>query len=201
MDYRAQVYNVHGGSGKLSRRFDTSTGRVDHAYFWLPSEEWGAGHGKRLMRRSTELYDRLGLKSVHISALEAGKYIWPMCGFQTEESDDKEHDKTLDAIQRFAEGVGFDAALPRFANLWDYEVLDHEADGERVFVTEADIYAAFINDGRDFQRSGLPAPTTPRLPLSKALLIYNATAIWPGVLRLERGTVQLARLDAYTRTQ
>jgi len=198
-DYKAQGYNELGGVMKLRRRFATGSGRVDHGWFWLPREEWGAGHGRRLMRRSAELYLRLGLESVYITAIQAGKYVWPMCGFQTDDQDG-EHAKTLDTIERLYEDLGFDEPLPRFDDLWDLELLDLDEKGEEVLVSVEEVRTALAGDGRSFDIAEVADPTAPVLLLSKALLLYNATAGWPGVLHLVRGSKQLARLADYTGT-
>jgi GNAT superfamily N-acetyltransferase len=198
LDYKAQGYNHRGGEMNLRRRFDTQTGRVDHGWFWLPREEWGAGHGRRLMRRSAELYLRLGLASVHLTAIQAGKFVWPMCGFQTD--DPEEHGKTLDTIRRLFGHLGFEGDLPRFDDLWELEMLDVDEDGCEVLVAVSDIQMALALDGRSFEIAAVAEPTVPALALSKALLLYNATAGWPGVLILERGSKQLTRLADYTGT-
>lgn len=76
ISYHAQIYTQAGEAGRLGRHFSTTTGIAKHKYFSLPASEWGGGNGKRMMRRSAELYRRLGLSEIQVDAVDLGRYLW-----------------------------------------------------------------------------------------------------------------------------
>lgn len=203
IDYAAQVYSDKGGIGGFRRRLELASGRAVHSLYELPDEEWGRGHGKRLMRRSVELYLRLGLTRIGVTAIGIGKYLWPMCGFTSESRD--EHERTVQSMADFFADLGYNEELPRYQHLWEYPAaLDLDDQGNDVLVSAGAIRDAFERAGRSFDVTGLPDPINPQIALTKALLIYNRTAAWPGVFRLDGWhddpceNPQIAQLCAYT---
>lgn len=193
--YRAQLLTAAGGQGALSRSFDTATGKVSHTRFDLPSDEWSSGHGKRAMKRSAELYDRLGLDSIHITAANLGRYIWPMCGFESE--GEGEHAKIVQAIRTFAGALGYsDLGDENFEYLWEYSALRERSDGSRVTVSREAVLAALDKLGRS--PDALEIEIRDEMAIDNALLVWNAQLLWPGVFYLDSTKDGASQLASYT---
>jgi hypothetical protein len=75
--------------GFIQRSLSLGKRVAEHKYFFLVPAERGGALGFRLLQRSFELYDALGLEAVRLQAdLELGKWLWARAGFEFESNDD-----------------------------------------------------------------------------------------------------------------
>lgn len=72
-------------AGFISRRFDRHPDgslSVYHDLFELNPEHQNKGHAKNVLAQSFELYERMGVRHVDVTAVEIGKYTWASIGFR-----------------------------------------------------------------------------------------------------------------------
>lgn len=68
--------------GSIERQISPETGKVYHAYFSLPSESQSSGIAKTILRNQVELYQKIGLNHVNLTAnIDVGGYAWAKYGF------------------------------------------------------------------------------------------------------------------------
>jgi hypothetical protein len=83
----------------------TAAAVAHHNFFTLPPLDQGHGKGRRVVRRSLDLYDELGLERVRLLAVDIGTYVWAMAGFDFESREDRQ--RVMDATLAFAQELGF----------------------------------------------------------------------------------------------
>lgn len=90
-DMRLQAKGCGDRAGTMARSFEFTHPdgpTVYHSYFSLAPEFQDAGIAKRILGNSLELYDRLGIERVSLTAgLEVGGYAWARYGFKPESKE------------------------------------------------------------------------------------------------------------------
>jgi GNAT superfamily N-acetyltransferase len=66
-------------------------GQASHDQLFLKDKAQGKGIGTDILRRATQSYAQLGIKSVSLSAASMGRYVWPKMGFRVSASDMREY--------------------------------------------------------------------------------------------------------------
>lgn len=84
MQVRGANIEVHGSvASSLERHFDFLSGVAKHHLLVFFAQHQKAGAAKSLMRKSTELYDKVGITKIKLNAgLEMGAYTWAKYGFR-----------------------------------------------------------------------------------------------------------------------
>jgi hypothetical protein len=82
------LHDVAKTTGVIQRGLDTMARRAIHHKLELPESAQGEGRGRSLLRESVDLYAGLGIETVHLRAVDKGRYVWAAAGFafQDEES-------------------------------------------------------------------------------------------------------------------
>lgn len=195
IEARYQVSNAVGQSGTISRNVDTrDDGKATHIVANFPDTNWNRGYAKRTMLRSAELYQRIGLAGIEVTATELGKYIWPSCGFG--HLDRRNQEDLNDAIATWAAVLGY-PELPRYDRPWEYRALDVRSDGSEARVTLEALISALVRAGRLARAVPAPDPTRRYRP-SVVLLVYNELKLWEGWFDLQDGSPSVRRLLDYT---
>lgn len=111
--------------GVIERHFDTTGAWARHEKFELPPEWVGQGRGRLVTRESALLYEQLGIREVTLTAVDYGRYVWAMCGFDFRVHEERE--AILAAIAEFAEQLGLPLAdLESCEHAWDIGSIEGE---------------------------------------------------------------------------
>lgn len=161
--------------GVIERHFDTVDGWARHEKLELPSQWVGQGRGRALTRESALLYEQLGIREVTLNAVDYGRYVWAMCGFDFRAPD--ERTSVLAAMADFAEELGLPLAdLESCEHSWDIGSMEGDA------LTMWQIASA---TGEEIEDSPETADSLGEeiLP-GKALLLFSDYEGYEAVLRL-----------------
>lgn len=124
----------HGGKevGVINRSFKRERNgdlTVHHELFDLDPSQQGKGAAKDVMRKSFALYEKIGVKAIHVDAMDVGRYTWASMGFRARTSDD-----AAKARQKFGEyldtvGLGKEkkSLLAKAKDFPDIAALTHKA--------------------------------------------------------------------------
>jgi GNAT superfamily N-acetyltransferase len=182
------------GLGVVERHFDTSGGWARHSRLELPADWQGRGLGRAMMRETALLYDGLGIGEVTLTAVDYGRYVWAMCGFDYRDPGDRA--SILIAVNEFADELGLSLGdLADVEHPWEIGFFE----GTRP-LTMGEIADA---RGEDVEELAGGADRLDETVLAgKALLLYSDYTGYEGVLRLgdEQETAGRDQLLAYTGT-
>lgn len=89
LDFSGPLIDAQGRTiGAIDRTIDPETGTAFHNYLKLNSSLQGAGMAKELLSNQIDLYNKMGLKKVALTAnIDVGSYAWPKYGFVPSESE------------------------------------------------------------------------------------------------------------------
>jgi GNAT superfamily N-acetyltransferase len=162
------------GLGIVERHFDTAAGWARHVKLELPPEWRGRGLGRLMARESALLYEDLGVTEVTLNAVEYGRYVWAMCGFDYR--DTEERTAILDAVEEFAEDLGLTLeGLATCERPWDIGSME----GRPLTMREiADARGEVIPQGAAAELGD------ETMLVGKALLLFSDYEGYEGVLRL-----------------
>jgi hypothetical protein len=164
--------------GVIERHFDTGAGWARHEKFELPPEWVGQGRGRLVTRESALLYEQLGIQEVTLTAVDYGRYVWAMCGFDFRV--DEEREGILAAIEEFAEYLGLPLSdLESCEHAWDIGSIE----GEPLTMRQiAEGTGEPVEESRD-RADSLDEKMLP----GKALLLFSDYEGYEAILRLGSG--------------
>jgi GNAT superfamily N-acetyltransferase len=183
-------------AGSIARSLDTRDGVVRHDALLLDETLQNQGISARMMRRSLDLYDALGMDEIRVRAQMSGRYVWSRFGFDFVDEDEAQNVYWLckgmyERMRRFPPFPAFDD----LRHPWDYapeldlDDMDREVTVARDEV--ADAHGPGVLD--DAARSRMPA----EMPMSMALLAFGTVDKWHGVLDLDTESPARRELLSY----
>jgi hypothetical protein len=194
--YRAEIFppdvdpqDPRAVRGVIDRTFQTIEGHVQHEEFRLPLPWQNKGLGSDCVRRSVELYDRLGLRTVSLSAVSFGIYVWAMCGFEFMYPGPRL--QVVNAAQSFADRLRLEYRLDLSQVRFPWEIASLEE-----VITYRDIAEA-----RDeyVEEDDLPADELEEeIAVGKAIMLMGGIPSWEGRLNLAPDTPGRRLFDLYT---
>jgi hypothetical protein len=193
---------LNNETGIIDRTFSTRTGWANHKLFDLPEASRDHYRGRLTMRKSARLYENLGIEKVKLTAIDIGRYVWAMCGFDFEPLEDDanegwQDDRTivLNAASQFAEALGrglSDEDIARLEHPWQIGALESDA--------PISLYDVALAQGENPQDLADVADDLAgeEIRLGKALLLYAPYSQWNGVLDLGHESIGKRELLRYT---
>ena len=177
-------------TGPIERAFSTRHAAARHRVLRIPRAWAGLGRGRALLRQHVELYDALEINRVSLQAVNVGRYVWGMCGFDFVTERDREH--VVYACQEFAEELDYHVDLSGIAHPWELGAIG-SVDGD---VTLREIAGArgWSVDVGSVQEERLDRP----MRLGKALMLFSRYEGWEGMLDLRDGTAGRIQLMRYS---
>jgi hypothetical protein len=171
--------------GDMIRSIDFQNGQVHHNLLDLGENVQGNDVGKNLLKSQVDLYNKMGLNSVHLNAnIDIGSYAWARYGFEPENA------REWGKIQRFGH--------TRLSDYFEQQLPQDIVDQARNLLNSKDPRAVYI-------LANLRTPVNIRWEdmgeiknptLGKGLLIHSA---WQGKLDLTNPE-QMARFNSYVGT-
>lgn len=177
-------------TGTIHRTFNTARGNALHRRLTIPAGWQGRGAGRAVTWSAVQLYDQLGIETVSLVAVDDGRYVWAMCGFDFFLPDDREH--VIQAVSEFAEELGFEAAFGDLQHPWEIGAL--EAEGQELTLREV---AEALKDPLQYSAEAADKLDQP-IRLGKALLLFGRYSGWYGVLDLRSESLGRRELFRYT---
>lgn len=181
-------------AGTIQRIIRTG-GKAVHEKFFLPTNYWGGGNARSMLRAAVRLYDELEIQTVSLTAVSLGKYIWAAAGFDF--ADDQTREAVNVGMRLFANELGIADDLPDFDRAWDVLALDYDDQGNPVYVANQRLIRAL--EGREDVDVAGAARMGDLVP-SKALLLYGRYDSWDGVLDLTTGSDSRNQLEMFLGT-
>lgn len=175
-------------TGPLRRTIVTQTSHARHHNFRLPLAWTNQLRGRETLRRSVELYQALGIGEVSLLAVDDGRYVWAMCGFDF--ATDQDRQTTFRACLDFADRLDLDLDFQDVVHPWEIGAIEGEVTLEEIAVA---IGAEPIK---------LPYPADDKLKtpmrIGKALLLFSDLQGWQGVFDTDPAGICYQQLLRYT---
>lgn len=102
---RKLTVTIKTAVGDVARYYDLDGLSVEHAYLFLNEAAQGKGLGTKIVLAQAEQYRKLGLKTVHLDAVDVGRYNWPKMGFRPPPETER---KLVSGFRRWARKQGIE---------------------------------------------------------------------------------------------
>jgi hypothetical protein len=175
--------------GPIHRTLNTATRTARHHVLQVPAAWRGQHRGRRAIRSSVGLYRALGIERVSLVAVDIGRYVWGMCGFDFASDAGRAH--VLRTVVDFAQDVlAIDLDIGELRYPWEIGSIEGE-------ITLAEIADA-LGAGELNLPMGIADKLHEPMRLGKALLLFSPVGGWEGALDVRDGSLGHAQLLRYT---
>jgi hypothetical protein len=187
LSFRAEDRPTGAVVGMAGRSFATSSKLARHDQFDLTAPWRGRNRCARSFRRTSELYEQLGIRTIELEASDIGRYLWAACGFDFAAPWVRQ--EVLEAVVPFAGQLGFELDPQSIEHSWELLTIPETVRASDIELVADPDYLSF---------SGVSFAGNEDIRLGKALLLGSDLGSWAAQLDLDGGNPGYRLMRAYT---